>query len=346
MENFQNTNMPVQPEPKRGISTWLGLGIIVIIAILAGGGIWAYQYYISSQNSNPPTIESPKNETAGWKTYANNEYGFEVKLPLGYSFVSETITELGKYLSITSGLSPASTAYGIFIIRKDGLSLEELKLMAETSLKKVAPVDLKITWKDVLIFGIKAKEISYEEFAGGYTGITHKTIFVNNDIGYTVYMVEAGNEADYHRIISTFKFTHEINTSVLYKTDFNGGTLYGSLYRSDDSGYTWKEILRQYKGNIIYATDYKNSNIIYAGDTYGNSMAESMNIDLFRSTNKGENWVIISKGITDQIGELYGVSSIQIDPNDSNIVKVTVKTGSTSIDFKSIDGGDTWVKQF
>jgi len=59
--------------------------IIVILAVIAGGGILAYQYWwLPKQETQPSEIKLPekvKDETANWKTYRNKEYGFEVKYP-------------------------------------------------------------------------------------------------------------------------------------------------------------------------------------------------------------------------------------------------------------------------
>lgn len=133
--------------------------------------------------------------------------------------------------------------------------------------------------------------------------------------------------------------------TILYKTEWDDESLYDRLYKSEDSGETWKEILSQYKGEIIYAIDPKNPNIIYAGDTGGNMMAENMDIDLLKSTDAGEHWIDISKKITEQqVGVLYGIDSLQVDSNDSNIVNVTVIMQNESIIFKSLDRGNTWTK--
>lgn len=90
MENISNVNMPVQPEPKKGISTWLGLAIIIVVATLIGAGIWVYQYYIfqlgpAITENNQAAVLTPtptlQDEIADWKTYKNDEYGFEIKYP-------------------------------------------------------------------------------------------------------------------------------------------------------------------------------------------------------------------------------------------------------------------------
>ena len=77
---------------QKGISSLIGIIIIVAVAVAAVGSIFAYQYYsmpkeviknpvIEIPNTETPKIEAPKNETASWKTYRNDEYGFEFKYP-------------------------------------------------------------------------------------------------------------------------------------------------------------------------------------------------------------------------------------------------------------------------
>lgn len=103
---------------QKGVSTLIGIIIIVVVAIIAFGGFFAWQYW--AQKSVPainqtaciteggsygapltsadlccaglveqPTSQSgtsgvcvkPTDQTAGWKTYTNTEYGFEFKYP-------------------------------------------------------------------------------------------------------------------------------------------------------------------------------------------------------------------------------------------------------------------------
>lgn len=48
MDNLPNNYFSAPPEPKKGIPTWLGLLIIIIIAGAVGAGILGYQYSISN----------------------------------------------------------------------------------------------------------------------------------------------------------------------------------------------------------------------------------------------------------------------------------------------------------
>ncbi|MCX6720913.1 MAG: hypothetical protein NTW11_03870 [Candidatus Staskawiczbacteria bacterium] len=66
------------PAGKRHIPTFVGIAIIVLVALVLFGGVFAYQYFATKNNS----IAGPAlSEVEGWKTYTNTQYGFEFKYP-------------------------------------------------------------------------------------------------------------------------------------------------------------------------------------------------------------------------------------------------------------------------
>jgi len=73
-----NYSQPV-PKQSRQIPSWIGFVIIIAFAVIVSGGVFAYQYFFIPGEKN--NIETPTDQTAGWKTYTNNEYGFEFKYP-------------------------------------------------------------------------------------------------------------------------------------------------------------------------------------------------------------------------------------------------------------------------
>ncbi|MCX6718581.1 MAG: PsbP-related protein [Candidatus Staskawiczbacteria bacterium] len=78
----------MQKEKQKGISTLTGIIIIIVVAVVLFGGVFAYQYFTakSQQNSkffgsSQKTNQTQTQTTAGWKTYTNSQYGYEIKYP-------------------------------------------------------------------------------------------------------------------------------------------------------------------------------------------------------------------------------------------------------------------------
>jgi len=82
MENLQNQEIqPVNQQVKKsGISTLIGIIIIVAVSVILFGGVFAYQYFFVKPQPAVQT-QNQTNQTAGWKIYTNNKYGFEIKYP-------------------------------------------------------------------------------------------------------------------------------------------------------------------------------------------------------------------------------------------------------------------------
>lgn len=63
---------------QKGISTLIGIIIIAIAAAVFFGGIFVYQYLAAKTQT---IVSVQQNPMTGWKTYTNNQYGFEFEYP-------------------------------------------------------------------------------------------------------------------------------------------------------------------------------------------------------------------------------------------------------------------------
>jgi len=91
-------------QKQKGISTLVGIIIIVTVAVVAFGGVFAFQYF--TPESQPviqpqqvqkqqildrdfPLAGEPTDQTAGWKTYASTQLGISFSYPKNWGNVIE-----------------------------------------------------------------------------------------------------------------------------------------------------------------------------------------------------------------------------------------------------------------
>jgi photosystem II stability/assembly factor-like uncharacterized protein len=114
------------------------------------------------------------------------------------------------------------------------------------------------------------------------------------------------------------------NPSILYTAPH-----YNGIYKSINSGRSW-----DYNGLLFHrvkaiAIDPKDPDRVYAGVDKG----PLTHIGLFRSTTGGGDWELILKN--------KSIRDVVIDPRDNSIVYAGGKSGF----YKSIDGGNSWLKE-
>jgi hypothetical protein len=104
---------------------------------------------------------------------------------------------------------------------------------------------------------------------------------------------------------------------------------WGQLWRSDDNGTAWQEL-------PIAGAD-EGVNRVYPHPTLADTVWAIVGWDtpqLFRSTDRGANWVEVTAGITDA-----AVTALGMDPGDP--LRMALGTANGNI-FLSADGGESW----
>lgn len=76
---MQKRIFPPQRDPVKGGTTLLiGVIIIIAVAVVLFGGVFAYQYFATK---NSPIAGPALSGVEGWKTYTNAQYNFEFRYP-------------------------------------------------------------------------------------------------------------------------------------------------------------------------------------------------------------------------------------------------------------------------
>lgn len=168
--------------------------VIVIIALLAiGGGAYVYTKNKSSKNSDSANTQATSTiQTADWKTYTNNEFGFQVKYPANLEVKETSLSAESKYITI-SPIGYIGDGAPIFVIKggKDIQSYESYKKQIQS---------LIISEKNVTIDNVSAKRIHANSEIGG----TMDSIFLaHNGNNFSITM---NSFTEQEQILSTFKF--------------------------------------------------------------------------------------------------------------------------------------------
>ncbi len=190
-----------------------------------------------------------------------------------------------------------------------------------------------------------------------YVGGGEVTVRGNVSSGYGVWKSEDAGKTWHHkgleksRHISRIRI-HPRNSNIVFASVM--GNLYASnaergVYRSDDGGDTWKQVLfvnseagavdlimDPNNPRVLYASTWKIKRTPYSLESGGEGSA------IWKSTDGGNSWKNISanEGLPKGI---WGISGITVSPVNSERVWAIIENKDGGV-FRSDDGGETWKK--
>ena len=208
-------------QKQKGVSTIVGIAIIVATAVILFGGVFTYQYV---QTRLLPIVQTQQaqiqnNQTAGWKIYTSDKYGFEIKYPKNWEVSNSNVNAVSVWSS------------------------EKKKQEADNAIIPIYP-EFSVNYEDLTLFKAFAKELLGRDVSGAkdfvssnfysfaettvggkkaYAGISVAnravyTVYIESDNG--VYVMSTEDLSDMGQdpknpkidenvknIISTFKFT-------------------------------------------------------------------------------------------------------------------------------------------
>ncbi len=193
-------------------STLVGIIIIIVVAVVIFGGVFAYQYFATKTQSVASTQQS--NQTAGWKIYTDKEYGFEIKYLSNLS--ANVDKENGYSVAFRSGTIYQDNITGRLLIKI--ASIDEFKGFSNCNLPSLFSEQIGYNCENSctctncgtppLCDKIEKigdyKAVRFEELGGGFHYLLQNknNYFEISYFGGTSLSQEAINQ-----MLSTFKFT-------------------------------------------------------------------------------------------------------------------------------------------
>jgi hypothetical protein len=169
------------------------LFIAAILAVFAGGiMIGSYKMTDYYQKFSFQQIQSVKDETAGWKIYTNEKYGFEMKYPADWYYVVSDYDNQQLVCLNPEGIS--GDCDGLLTVSWD-VGLQERYEAIKQLFKGYV-----ISESDIKIDGRDGKLLTIENESG-----FSKELFFENE-GYIYnFSILTGKEVIFNRMLSTFK---------------------------------------------------------------------------------------------------------------------------------------------
>lgn len=206
---------------KKQISFSIAIIIIVICVILVGG-VAVWWYLEIPAKTEFLEIGMPPDETANWKTYKNEELGFEFKYPPNLNFVTDITSSTEKINNKIKLDISFSTSPTIYIQEKTSdqyLSLILIINLADKNYSEQNSEPCPESEKEIILGEIKGcKRMEIREFSEGSGGFNPHNLWngyfnaKDDKYEYSFYFyylagLEVINAEDiFNQILSTFRF--------------------------------------------------------------------------------------------------------------------------------------------
>lgn len=192
--------------------------IVTLIAVLAVGGYFWFNYSNNQTGIIPKPSPGPADETANWKTYANTEYNLSLNYPNDLQ-IKENDFGVHKSIIFSNEYKPPFSNYfnfGLIIHTVKGEI--NLKTWLEDYIIQNLPSGKRgsIVLEDIMPY--KNDKIEGFYFIGGKESVNKYIIFKNDNYIYEIVLSGSGTGASYtenpnaekllDQILSTFKFIH------------------------------------------------------------------------------------------------------------------------------------------
>ncbi len=192
------------PQPIEVPKSPFSLPMTLFLALFLGLGLASFIFHKPEKVSQVAMVQN--DEFADWKTYRNEEYGFEFKYPANNDFY-----DMG--VNVSEGVSWGKN---FLLVAEIGLSKDgPYSVMAQLNIVKNTNQDLfpeadpsrerRISEQEMFINNINWTIVENEILYAG--GIDFYKMAGYRDDNFTYYLTTSSDKENFEKILSTFKFT-------------------------------------------------------------------------------------------------------------------------------------------